>query len=279
VTAHTHVGAAPVHSHCHTNLLIPAARLVAALACTCLHRQTGRTPPRAPPPERRAAACAFLVSWGITAPASSLRAKRPRTRGRESASVLRHMYLMRLLKFRSCRFCRYLRRPHAGRHRRGPQHRPRQGWQVRGRPGHHRRPPFCAGERARNNGHCTHRKIFCARSSLDRRPTRYVCPSGVVSSTVTCPRGASSVRAALTALVDRMQSMQGAWAMPRSLVWCLDGKARERHLVEVGQVGRRAVSRERVCRAQLHGALAPPHRPVPARAPAPSADPMCCIAL
>ena len=53
-------------------------------------------------------AWAFLLSCGSTAPASLLRAKRPRTRGRESASVLRHWYFMRLLKLRSCRFCRYL---------------------------------------------------------------------------------------------------------------------------------------------------------------------------
>ncbi len=54
------------------------------------------------------AASAFLVSWGITAPASLLRAKRPLTRGLVSARVLRHMYLIRLVKLRSCRFWRYL---------------------------------------------------------------------------------------------------------------------------------------------------------------------------
>ena len=53
-------------------------------------------------------ACAFFVSCGMTAPTSLLRANRPRTRGRESASVLRHWYLMRLEKLRSCRFWRYL---------------------------------------------------------------------------------------------------------------------------------------------------------------------------
>jgi len=54
------------------------------------------------------AASAFLVSWGMTAPASLLRAKRPLTRGLVSARVLRHMYLIRLVKLRSCRFWRYL---------------------------------------------------------------------------------------------------------------------------------------------------------------------------
>ena len=46
---------------------------------------------------------------GLTASSSVFRAKRPRTRGRESARVFLHTYLIFFLKFRSWRFCRYLR--------------------------------------------------------------------------------------------------------------------------------------------------------------------------
>ena len=73
-----------------------------------------RAPRRPPPPPAAVAALsaasliffAFLVSCGITLPGASLRAKRPRTLGRVSASDLRHWYLILRLKLRSCRFSR-----------------------------------------------------------------------------------------------------------------------------------------------------------------------------
>jgi hypothetical protein len=52
--------------------------------------------------------CAFLLSWGSTLAGSSLRANLPLTRGRVSASDLRHWYLMLRLKLRWDLFSRYL---------------------------------------------------------------------------------------------------------------------------------------------------------------------------
>ena len=56
-----------------------------------------------------AAAPTAAPSLGGTAALSSDRANRPRTRGRASARVFLHAYLIRFVKLRSCRLWRYLR--------------------------------------------------------------------------------------------------------------------------------------------------------------------------